>query len=109
MKALISLAILISFLFSNSSCEGCYGQEADKKEDCKAFTVESGQFCCFLTREDEEEETKTIVHNCYFLTQDEIDNKEKTMSDFSKEGYNMLDFDCDLSSSGGNTENKEND
>ena len=108
MKALISLAILISFLFSNSSCAACTGLKVDKKEECKGLTVESGQYCCFMTREDTEDKEKT-VHQCFFFTQEQIDNREKTLSDFSTEASKMLDFDCDLSSSGGNTGNKEND
>ena len=108
MKALISLAILISFLFSNSSCDECGGQVVQKKEECKELTPDSGKKCCFQTREDvTNKELK--IHQCYSFSQEEIDNKENTMNKYSDEQSKTIDIDCDLSSSGGNTGNKEND
>ena len=107
MKALISLAILISFLFSNSSCAACTGVKVDKKEECKGLTVESGQHCCFMTRENTE--TKVKSHQCLFFTQEQINDKENTMNGMVSGNEKVIDIDCDLSSSGGNTGNKEND
>ena len=105
MKALISLAILISFLFSNSSCAPCTGVKADKKEECKDLTVESGQHCCFMTRENTE--TKVKNHQCLFFTQEQINDKENTMNGMVSGNEKVIDIDCDLSSSGGNTGNEK--
>ena len=106
MKALISLAILISFLFSNSSCDECGGQMVQKKEECKELTPDSGKNCCFLTREDVSNKEKKI-YQCYSFSKEEIDDKENTMNRYSNEQSKTLDIDCDLSSSEGNTGNEK--
>ena len=110
MKAFISLVIVVSFLFSNFSCEDCQGFSPGKKQHCKQYTpIEGKQHCCYakykLTMVDKIE----YYYQCDSFSDEEVAQKSKILSEIEESDNKLVDFDCNLDSGEDETTQGEED
>ena len=99
MKALISLVIVVSFLFSNFSCEDCQGFSPGKKQHCKQYTpIEGKQHCCYTKYKLVMGDKIDYYYQCDSFSDEEIAQKSKTISEIRESGVLIEDFDCNLDS-----------
>ena len=98
MKSLISLVILLLFIFTNSENEVCNAISGDDFNDCQKYRILEGKdLCCFAKYTNNK-------YLCMSYTRDEYANKQDTISKVQ----GLLDFTCEPgegqgSNTGGNT------
>ena len=99
MKALISLVIVASFLFSNFSCEECQGFSPGKKQHCKQYTpIEDKQHCCYTKYKLVMGDKIDYYYQCDSFSDEEVAQKSKTLSEIEESDNKVVDFDCNLDS-----------